>query len=509
MQSSAVRDFIYNQVKSKAGETPLGRGLFYLAETIANTVNYGIGLLDREININHALDELYNISRGANNENDLQDDDFLNEINEWEAKNKNALIYDSRLIEWLNEHLISDQWSNGSKSRFCFCVAQILMLRQTRVDAHEELLRDLKDTQKQMLEQALRKIAQAKEEKERRNQSLEVRIDRARTNLEESLKFTEQHLGILEIDEMLARMELESALDVEIDDFSDLRVDGVDISILEENYRQIQQWHINMRQANGLAKWGLAQVDILDKCYLAIAQREEIVARLLEKTERLKKNSEIFLKKATALRHQEQGKDAFITTGMLMFVGGVAVAATVGAIGTVGTIAGWIPFVGGALQSVTNGLNLVVLMGSLGGLSYSMYHYNWGYLQDIKRVVYHKVGKLVESAPGGSYLAKGAHIVWNGISTAAAYLMKNGFQCSVHAYHYILEVVESDARARVQEEMRAKGLHQHSEVQGLQQQITALQQEVQSLREKSSWQENLIEKFHTQMNYSAIGVAKK
>jgi hypothetical protein len=476
--------------------TQLATGLYKVAQSIVSRTRHTVALLDRAIDVNRALDELYWIVAYFKTSEDFESSDALKEIDAWEAKYKNALIYDSTLIDWLQNQLsetpsrptqarrpdgtagswkksaTGGKWSTGNQRRFCLCVARILTLRQMRVDACAEQLRDLTVTQQQILNETLKHFSEVTPEEREHAQKVK----------EGAIRLTEAR--------GTSRMGLDEAKDKHaaiINQISELNVPGGRaLAGLGVKYEQIRQWRAkNVKIREDM----LAVVDIADQSYLALVQRGEAIQRILDQSEHLRKSAESFEHGSQALRHQMQGSN-ILATGGLMFVGGLLLAAT-------GGVAATVPIIGSTVQTALSSISYYVCMLSYGVMTYGAYHYYWSDIQEIKKVLLDRMGKSIEqAAPSGNFITRGASwagsFIWRGVSTVSSYLSGTGIQISRSAYEYIVAMVESNARARMQQEFENLAGRELQARAGLQKQI-------QTLEYKCKGQEQLIMKYQMEL----------
>ncbi len=346
-------------------------------------------------------------------------------------------------------------------------------MRQMRVDANAELLHDLTKTQQQILNDTLKHFSDLTPEEKKRKQMIRekgIRLTELRGKTQMDIDQLDQDLEQSEWDTMMANMD-ESL--IQLDQLHDLNNGGVNAHALQAQYDEIarkkqflKQNQKSLGKMKAIKQDFLATVDITDQNYLALAQRGEAIQRLIEQAEYLKKASEEFETASTGLRHHMQGSN-WLFYGGLAFAGGVLLAAT-------GGVAATVPLMGGAVQSVLNSASYYVCMLSYGMIGYGAYHYYWSDIQDIKRVLMDRMGKGCDSVAGGNMLQQGAQWMWDSVASAATYFTGAGIQMSRQAYDYLLATIESDARARMQEE-------------------------IDGLKAKCEWQQNLLMKYQAQM----------
>jgi len=459
--------------------TQLATGLYKVAQSIVSKTRDTVALLDRAIDVNRALDELYWIVAYFKTSEDFESSAALKEIDAWEAKYKNALIYDSTLIDWLQNQLsetpsrpaqartrdgkegswptttvTASKWSPGNQRRFCLCVARILTLRQMRVDACAEQLRDLTVAQQQILNVTLKQFSEptaAESAHEQKVKEVAIRNTEARGNSRMAVDEARR-----DYKEIITKISKSGASG------------GSALAGLPGEYERIRQWRAQkLKMREDL----LAVVDIADQSYLALVQRGEALQQIVDQSEHLRKSAESFKHGSEALRHQMKGSN-ILATGGLIFVGGLLVAAT-------GGVAATLPIVGGTVQAALSGISYYVCMLSYGVMTYGAYHYYWNDIQEIKKVLLDRMGKSIEqAAPSGNFITRGASwagsFISSGVSTASSYLSGTSVQMSRSAYEYIVAMVESNARARMQEELHTLG-------------------------DKCKWQEQLIMKYQAQL----------
>ncbi len=501
----------------------LAKGLFNIAQSIVENTRDGVALLDRAVDVNRALDELFMIVANFRTEQDFESPEAFAEIDAWEAKHKNALIYDSKLVEWLENQLSDDPylpagvtrrgsnaWSQGNKSRLCMCVARILTLRQMRTDACAEELRDLTEAQEKVMTDAMKRLAAAQQESARKIEEKGIRIKQKRDQFQKALDRATDKLDSAELDVSLAKSDLEIAKIL-----NEMEISNDNIAALQSRYELLKQRRNGQKKVRDLTRDMLAVVDINDKNYLALVQRGKLIDKLLEQAEHLKKTSQTFTHHSKALKHQMQGRDQLTTAGLL-FAGGIVLGFVSGGIGA-------FPLIGGALSSLVSTISTGLYLGAVGYGIVGTYNYKWQEIHEYKKVLTLRLRKSLKDAPGGSQLAKGTNVIMSGIYSAASYFKGAAIQMSQRAYEYLLDCVESDVRARMQEEFDTMAAKEGKLRKDLQQRIQKLesynaqyesaykQLEMKNIRYKDvcqqletkiQWQEKLLQRFQSEMERS-------
>ncbi len=474
--------------KKALQQSSFAKGLYNLAERIVDNAGDKLALFDQSIDNNRALDELRNIALNLDNGVDFQGDAAYAEVDAWDAQYKNALIYDSYLIEWLNEQLPADQqdpnqvtignidqtkWSPGNQRRLCFCVARILTLRQARVDVHADLLSDLSETQQRILQKRLKQFSDAEEVRVQQLKDREVIIDQRKKEYEGAKRVYRA------VDKEYRKTESKLEWAELVDEWGGEQVDG-DLEELRERYETLR----SARKRKRVICQILAAADINDRKFLVLAQRGEAIKHILDQTEKLKHYASNFKYNATVVKHTQIGASNIIE-GSLVCAGGLLLVGC-------GAALWYLPLAGTFLHWMLSTAGACVLFGGLAQTAYGIYEYNWRYIQDIKRVMRERMQRALNKVPGSNMAMKCGYLARDALYSAKSAV-------SQYVHDYMVTAVESDVRAKMYEEFEAYVAGEYKERAALQRQLGELQasseheksllrQKNQELETKCAWQ---------------------